>query len=278
MINEDAIAAIKRQRAERLANLQSSGGWLSLVGLEWLKPGANTIGRDTGNDITLTEGPGRFGKIDLNDEGRVFIEFPPDSPALVDGQRIDRAELRDDNHLQPTEVTFGSMRLFLIERSGRKALRIEDDQASERLQFKGLDYFPIDLSWQVEAQWEAFLEPKSIEILSVIGTVETARLPGRAVFIRDGQSHQLLPMQETPDSLFFVFADLTSAKETYGGGRYLDTAMPSGDTIRLDFNLARNPPCAFTPYATCPLAPPENRLNLRVTAGEKNYGHGDERE
>jgi uncharacterized protein (DUF1684 family) len=274
-IAADDTASVTKARAERLAALTAPDGWLSLIGLEWLQPGANRIGSAADNDIVLKAGPAHLGTITLDDNGSATIELAKNSGALVDGREVERATLVDDSpgH-KPTEVRFGSAQFFVIARDGRKALRVKDENAETRTHFLGLDYFAIDPSWRVVADWVPFDPPHELEIGSVLGTIDKEKVPGKAVFTRDGQTFELYPIQEEPNSLFFVFADRTSGKETYGAARFLDTPLAKNGKLVLDFNEARNPPCAFTPYATCPLAPPENRLDVRITAGEKNYrGH-----
>jgi uncharacterized protein (DUF1684 family) len=270
--SDDLTATVQKARAERLAALTAPDGWLSLIGLEWLQPGANRIGSATDNDIVLKAGPAHLGTITLDDSGTATIELAKNSGALVDGREVERATLMDDapGHT-PTEVRFGTAHFFIIARDGRKALRVKDENAETRTHFVGLDYFDIDPSWRVVADWVPFDPPHELEIGSVLGTIDKEKVPGKAVFKRDGQTFELYPIQEEPDSLFFVFADHTSGKETYGAARFLDTPLAKDGKLVLDFNQARNPPCAFTPYATCPLAPPENRLDVRITAGEKNY-------
>ncbi|MET0618478.1 MAG: DUF1684 domain-containing protein [Luteibacter sp.] len=269
-------AAVEKARAARLETLKAPAGWLSLIGLEWLQPGANRVGSAADNDIVLKAGPPHLGVVTLDDSGAVTIELARDSGALVDGREVQRATLVDDggNGGKATEVRFGSANFFVIARDGRKALRVKDENAETRTHFLGLDYFPIDPSWRIEAQWVPFDPPHELEIGSVLGTIDKEKVPGKAVFTRDGHTYELFPIQEEPDSLFFVFADRTSGKETYGAARFLDTPLAKDGKLVLDFNEARNPPCAFTPYATCPLAPPENRLDLRITAGEKKYAGG----
>ncbi|SKB96260.1 DUF1684 domain-containing protein [Luteibacter sp. 22Crub2.1] len=271
-------AAVEKVRASRLETLKAPAGWLSLIGLEWLQPGANRVGSAADNDIVLKAGPAHLGVVTLDDTGNVTLEVARGSGVLVDGREVQRATLVDDggNGGKATEVRFGSANFFVIARDGKKALRVKDEKAETRTHFVGLDYFPVDPSWRVEAEWVPFDPPHEIEIGSVLGTIDKEKVPGRAVFTRDGHTYELFPIQEEPDSLFFVFADRTSGKETYGAARFLDTPLAKDGKLVLDFNEARNPPCAFTPYATCPLAPPENRLDVRVTAGEKKYagGHG----
>ena len=267
---------IEAWRAKRLERQQSPTGWLSLVGLEWLKPGRNTIGGAADNDIVLAKAPPRLGTLTLED-GRVSIELEADAAATIDGAKSLQAVLLDDSREQPTMVAFGSVSFYLVERSGRKGLRIKDSEAATRTGFSGLDNYPIDPSWRVEADWVAFDPPQSLGIPNVLGVIDTMPVPGKAVFERDGKRHELLPVLESADAkqLFFIFADRTSGKETYGAGRFLYAEPAQDGKVVLDFNRAYNPPCVFTPYATCPLAPPENRLSIAVHAGEKRYRSAD---
>jgi uncharacterized protein len=273
--SDDHVRAVEQARAARLAALTAPDGWLSLVGLEWLPQGTSRVGSASDNDIVLKAGPAHLGVLTLDESGTVTLQAAAGQGVQVDGREVQRAALVDDgNGRTPSLVTFGSAQFFVIERDGRKALRVKDAQAATRTGFLGLDYFPIDPSWRVVADWVPFDPPHELEIGSVLGTIDKEKVPGKAVFTHGGATYELLPIQEEPNTLFFVFADRTSGKETYGAARFLDTPLPTGGKLVLDFNLARNPPCAFTPYATCPLAPPENRLGVAVTAGEKKYrGH-----
>lgn len=263
---------VEKARAHRLDLLTAPGGWLSLVGFDWLREGENRIGRADDNDIVLRTGPDHLGTITMDADGGTVIAFASGVDASVDGGKVERAVLSDDapGH-RPSEVRFGTAQLFVILRDGRKAIRVKDSQAETRIAFEGLYYFPFDASWRVTADWVPFDPPYELELGTVIGTIEKERSPGKAVFTRDGRTFELYPYHETPDALFFVFGDLTGGKETYGAGRFLDTGLPRDGKLVLDFNEARNPPCSFTPYATCQLAPPENRLDVRVEAGELKY-------
>lgn len=276
--------SIEQWRADRVARLTAPDGWLSLVGLEWLKPGANRLGSASGNDIVLAGAPAYLGTLTLAGDGAMQLRLADGSGATVDGKAVHETALVDDQHASgqetPTTVAFGSSAFHVIDRDGRKALRVRNSQAPTRQHFAGLDYFPIDPDWRVVADWVPFVPAQQLQIGSVIGTIDSVEVPGKAVFQRDGHTYELLPYQEEPGGeLFFVMADRTSGKETYGAARFLYAALPDGGLARpghvvLDFNRLYNPPCAFTPFATCPLAPPENRLDLRVTAGEKKYRGG----
>jgi uncharacterized protein (DUF1684 family) len=266
---------IEQWRTDRVARLTAPDGWLSLIGLEWLHEGANRVGRSADNDIVLATGPAHLGTITLAADGSQRIALDKEAGATIDGKSVPEATLVDDVHAGaagPTLVRFGSASFYVIDRDGRKALRVKDPQAPTRAHFAGIDYFPIDPSWRIEADWVPFAPGHKLEIGSVIGTIEAVDVPGKAVFQHDGHTFELMPYQEEPGGeLFFVMADRTSGKETYGAARFLYAALPKDGKVVLDFNRLYNPPCAFTPFATCPLAPPENRLDMRVTAGEKKY-------
>lgn len=275
---------VEQWRADRVKKLTAPDGWLSLIGLEWLHEGANRIGSAADSDIVLKAGPAHLGTVTLAKDGSLHIALAPGSGATVDGKAVGEAALLDDMQASgaaaPTTVRFGNASFYAIDRDGRKALRVKDSDADARSHFLGIDYFPIDPSWRIVADWVPFDPPHDLQMGTVIGTIDTVKVPGKVVFRRDGHTYELLPYQEEPGgALFFVLADRTSGKETYGAARFLYAALPAGGVSRpgqvvLDFNEAYNPPCAFTPFATCPLAPPENRLDLAVTAGEKKYRGG----
>lgn len=268
--------SIEQWRAQRVARLTAPDGWLSLIGLEWLQEGANKVGSAADNDIVLQAGPAHLGVVTLDPAGHVQIKLAEHSGATIDGKAVREATLIDDVHVadkaSPTTVAFGEANFYVIDREGRKGLRVKDAKAPTRQRFLGIDYFPIDSSWRIVADWVPFDPPHDLQMGSVIGTIDTVKVPGKAVFTRDGHTYELLPYQEEPGGeLFFVLADRTSGHETYGAARFLYAALPANGKVVLDFNKAYNPPCAFTSFATCPLAPPENRLDLRIAAGEKKY-------
>jgi uncharacterized protein (DUF1684 family) len=242
---------IRKWRQDRESQLKSADGWLTLAGLFWLKEGPNTFGRDASNDIALTEGPARAGVVQFH-EGKTTYqgrEIKPDSPDFV---------------------AAGDLRLFVIHRGKRYGIRVKDKNSQVRREFTGLSYFPVDNAYRVEAR---FVEaPDRIPIPNILGDVEKLPSPGCAIFALHGRELKLYPVLEDRQ-LFFIFKDLTSGKETYPAGRFLDADLPKNGQVILDFNKAYNPPCAFTPYATCPLPPKQNHLPIRIEAGERRYGH-----
>lgn len=268
--------SVAQWRRERVAQLTQPDGWLSLVGLAWLQPGANSLGTAADNTVILPCGPAHLGVIHLTGAGAVQLTAQAGSVVLIDGMPMRVATLVDDVQAgagKPTLVSLGTLSFHVIDREGRKGLRIKDAQAASRTGFLGIDYFPIDPAWRVQADWVPADPDQTLEMATVIGTTEEYAVPGKLRFTRDGKDFEILPVLEVPGDkqYFVVFADRTSGKESYGAARFVYIDPPQAGKVILDFNRAYNPPCAFTAFATCPLAPPENRLDLRVTAGEKNY-------
>lgn len=275
MADADHARDVADWRTQRLERLRSPSGWLSLVGLDWLKPGRNTIGSAPDNDIVIPSAPARLGVVDWQG-GLVHITLA-DPSVTIDGVHAERATLLDDAHESPTTVAFGTTSFLLIDRGGRKGLRIKDSEAQTRTKFAGIEHFDSSPDWRIDARWIAFDPPRTLDIPNVLGTIDKMTVPGKAVFERDGQTYELMPVLESADArnLFFIFADATSGKQTYGGGRFVYADFARDGRVIVDLNKAYNPPCAFTRFATCPLAPPENRLGIAVTAGEKKYRGGE---
>ena len=269
------VKEIEAWRAARQERLKSPSGWLSLVGLDWLKPGVNTIGSGKGNDIVIAKAPPRLGSIEWNKD-TVRLTLNDGSGAQIDGKTSEGAELLGDDHEKPTIVSFGTVSFYRINRGDKVGLRIKDSEAETRSKFLGLDYFPVDPGWRVEAKWVPFDPPQSLGIPNVLGVIEQMPVPGKAVFEHDGKTLELMPVLEAEGSteLFYIIADRTSGKQTYGAARFIYSEMPRDGKVVIDFNKAYNPPCAFTPFATCPIAPPENRLSVAIEAGEKKYRGG----
>ncbi|HNC22856.1 MAG TPA: DUF1684 domain-containing protein [Opitutaceae bacterium] len=269
---DDFTKSVLAWREQRVAKLTSADGWLTLIGLHFLKTGDNTVGTAGDNSIVMAKGPAHLGTFTLDQNSAVRAVFEPGIDARVDGEEELSADIRDDRREHPSVITVGNLTILLIDRGGKKALRVKDSESERRTHFLGIDYFPIDPSWRIEADWVAFDKPREVPIKNVLGNTSNALVLGKAVFKRDGQTIELLPIQESPDGpLFFVISDQTSGKETYAAARFLYAAPPEDGKVILDFNRAQNPPCAFTPFATCPLPPKENQMTIAVTAGEKKY-------
>ncbi|MCF7689300.1 MAG: DUF1684 domain-containing protein [Cephaloticoccus sp.] len=273
--NDAYVQEVEEWRASRLARLTSTEGWLTLIGLHFLEPEESTVGRADDNKVKLAAGPDHLGTVTLEANGRVKLQVNPGLGTMVDGREVLSAELAPDISGKPTLVTCGTLSFYVIERGGKLALRVKDSAAERRTNFAGIDYYPIDPTWRIEARWETFDRPRRIKIANILGQESDAMVLGKAVFERAGRTLALLPIQESlGEPLFFIIADETSGKETYGAARFLYADPPAEGKVVLDFNKAVNPPCAFTPFATCPLPPAENVMKIAVTAGEKDY-HGE---
>lgn len=264
-------------RDQRKAGLLKPDGWASLTGLHWITPGSHYVGSDADNGIQLTMGPDHLGMIRLDDGVLRFV--PEDGVALtLDGEPLTGAAVlrTDDDPAGPSEIGFdeGKGRATPIRRGDRIALRVRHADAPTRTGFHGLDYWPADPGWQVTGNWVPNPAGQTIEVANIIGTTDEVPNPGAIEFERDGVTHRIEALDEGGEELFLVFADRTNGHGSYGAGRFLYVPKPDADGhVVVDFNRSYNPPCAFTAFATCPLPPPENRLDLAIAAGEKAYGH-----
>lgn len=270
---DDHAKSIEAWRAARVARLTAPDSWLTLVGRHLLAPGDNSLGTESDNSIRLAVGPPYLGTVTLAADGTLTLTPAPSAFLAADGVPVHRPVPLVWQGDAPTRVTFGTANFHVMRRGEGLYLRVRDTEAASRMHFAGLDYFPIDPAWRIEAAWVPFDPVRQVGITNMIGVTEPAPVPGKAVFTRDGHTVELLPIDEGGEDLFFVLTDLTAGEETYGASRFLyaPKPKPGETTIILDFNRLQNPPCAFTAFATCPLPPKENRLPFRVTAGEKNY-------
>jgi hypothetical protein len=266
---------LEEWKAKRLASLKSEDGWLSLIGLFWLKEGENRFGSDPAGEIVLPDGkaPQHAGTLRLA-AGKVTLEANPDAKITSKGQPVTTLELQSDEKGEPTLLETGSLSFNVVKRGERLGLRVRDRENPARAAFKGTDYYPADRKWVVGARFEPYDPPKQVPILNVLGMETDETSPGTLAFEVDGRPYKLEALKEAGSEQFFIiFADQTNRKETYGAGRYLYADPPDrAGRVTLDFNRAYSPPCAFTKYATCPLPPRQNRLPLRVEAGERYLG------
>jgi uncharacterized protein (DUF1684 family) len=260
---QDAVVAIDNWlawRQVRHAELAGPDSWLGLAGLFWLEPGLNSVGSAEGSVVLLPGGPAYLG--DLSWQSGQVTWRPAGGEAR---------QLQTDIAGQPTVVDFQNWSFFPVDRENRIAVRLRDRDWAARLSFKGLDYFDYDPAWQIEAECQPLSPPIRMEVPNVSGDLKVVEVSHQAVFEVAGQTVTLLPMAVSDKEVFFVFRDRTSGKETYGAGRFLKADPTVNRKIRLNFNYAYNPPCAFTAFATCPLPPPENWLPFAVPAGEQKW-------
>lgn len=270
----DHAAGVMKWRAQRLARLTAEDGWLTLVGLLWLKPGQNSFGRAPGNAIALdhsqlADTAGTF----VLAEDQVRFDAAADAGITRDGKPVRSVSMNPDTSGAPTILSSGTLRFLIIERAGRLGVRVRDVAHPLRTQFAGLDYFPIDVRWALRARFHPYVPAKRIPIVNVLGMVDDMESPGYLTFAAAGKEWRLDALLESAGSedLFLMFADGTSGRETYGAGRFMYVPLPVNGEVPVDFNLAYNPPCAFNEFATCPLPPRQNRLKLEIDAGERTY-------
>jgi uncharacterized protein (DUF1684 family) len=264
-------------RAHRLETLRAETGWLSLVGLYWLHEGENRFGSDAKNDLVLPAStPPNAGSLFLED-GKVRVVAKPGAGVTLDGAALgEHRDLKSDDQPKPDQLRVADVMFYVIRRSGRVGVRAKSPNSPARTGFRGLDYFPADEKYRVTAELVRSDKPRQIRVASIIGTTELMTVPGTLKFSLDGRELTVDPVLEGDDAreLFIIFRDATAAKETYPAGRFLYADLPKDGKVVLDFNRAFNPPCAFTPYATCPVPPKQNVLPVRIEAGEKRYaGH-----
>ena len=258
-------------RAAREARLTSEKGWLTLVAKVWLAPGRYRIGSAPDCEITLPQdkAPASVGTVTL-ENGLVRLDADPSALLHARGARVTSLAMRSDAEAEPDEVKLGSLTLELIRRGDALAIRVRDSQSEARRTFPGIPAYAVDPAFRVVARFEAFSAERNVVFDDSDGRPQPYVAPGIAVFEIGNTACRLLPVFESDRKrLFVLFADPTNHDDTYGSGRFLYAPLPELGRIVLDFNKAFNPPCAFTPYAVCPLPPPDNRLPIRVEAGEK---------
>jgi uncharacterized protein (DUF1684 family) len=261
------VQSFEKWKAEQIDDLKQN--WLPLAGLYWLKPGANSFGMAPDNAVVFSKGPAHAGEFDL--EGKdVTIKLVPDARATLGGAPLTTAKLAPDVSGHASLVEMGTLRFHVIVRGERVGIRVKDRESAAVANFKGLIFYPLDLNYRVTATWEPPDGKKTIDVPNVLGDVTSVPVAGTVVFKINGQEQRLTALGGDPSTgLSFVFNDLTGKSDTYPGGRFLDSEPVVNGTVILDFNRAYNPPCAVTPYATCPLAPKENRLGIAIPVGEK---------
>ena len=262
---------IERWRQKRLETLKADDGWLTVSGLFWLKPGETRIGSDPSNDVLLpARTPSSLGTLAVTDD-KAFFHPEPGTNVTRNGTPFAGGEIHSDADLHPDTLAVGDVKLILIKRGRRLALRLKDNQSPLRASFAGLRWYPPRAEWRIEAKFVAAPAPTRLVLDTIVGESEAEDSPGFVTFDREGKVYQLQAIGQKDGSLWFVFRDKTSGRTTHGGARQLYADPPKDGVVVLDFNKAMNLPCAYIPYATCPLAPPQNRLSLAVEAGELKF-------
>ena len=261
------LESFEKWKAELVDDLKQR--WLVLAGLFWLKPGASAFGTAEDNAIIIPSGPAHAGSFHL-ENGKVSVEFRTEAQAKIDGKVVSSANLENDENGRPTVIEMGSLQIYVIRRGQRLGIRVRDMNSSAVRLYRGPVFFPLDMDYRVTATFSPADGKKTVDVPNVLGEVTPTPSPGEVHFKLKGRELTLTALSGDPArGISFVISDLTSKTDTYPGGRFLDTDPVVNGKVVLDFNRAYSPPCAVTPYATCPLAPKENRLPVAIYAGER---------
>jgi hypothetical protein len=267
--------SVEKWRHDYEAQLTSDSGWLTISGLFWLHEGENRFGSDPLNDIVLpASAPAQAGTIDFH-VGKSTVHIHSGVTATINGKPVESADLRPDN--PQDRLVLGDLTLFVHASGDRFAIRMKDKHSPLLKSFTGLNWFPVDQSYNITARFIPYDAPKQFDSQNVLGDPIKMDIIGFVLFTLRGQEYRLEAEANSDGTLFIVFRDLTSSKFTYPASRFLDTDVPkdgpNGKAVQLDFNKAYNPPCAYNPYTTCPVPLPANRLRVEIPAGEKLYKH-----
>jgi uncharacterized protein (DUF1684 family) len=270
------IAAVNQWHADRIQELKAPDGWLNLEGLFWLHKGKNTFGNHKNADCHYTHPnfPAELGSF-IYEGDSVLWQNGASKTIYINKQAT--APLKTykvfDASEKAARMDYSHFSWVVIKREDKIGIRFRNLKAKTLLQFKGIQRFPVQSELKLKAK---LVQPEQnfLMITNIIGQTTASKNAGKLVFEKEGKTHSLDVIDEGGPNLFIVFADQTSGVSTYGAGRFIEIPKPDslGNT-EIDFNNAYNPPCAFTAFATCPLPPKQNRLALKIEAGEKNYGH-----
>ena len=275
---EDFVKEEMKWRKERDKSMRSRTSWLTIAGLYWLEEGENTFGTDRANKVVLPPGsaPSFCGKFIL-EEGKVKVAATEGISLTIDNEKIEEKVLTGDDERKPDILELNDLRMWIIKRGELYAIRMRDFNAPSYKKYEGLDFFPPNQKFRIEGDFFPYDEEKIIEVTTVAGTKAEMASPGYVTFVMSGEEWRLeaFKADEKNTRLFIIFKDLTNGEETYEKGRFMETDVLEKGKVDLNFNRAYNPPCNYTPYATCPVPPPEeNWLKVRIEAGEKAYPGG----
>ena len=264
---------IQQWRAMKYDELVRENGWLALAGLFWLNEGRNLVGSNPMCEIILPErAPTFLGVVEF--KGKIIrLNVAEGVRVKVNGRLVEKAILKSSKEPKPSFITWSeTLRMVVHEHAGSPAIRIWDNERKERFALPPLKWFPINRHFRIPARYTRYKKSQVLEHPDTFGEMVEARIDGVVTFRFEGKTYKL-DVSETKDhSLFIKFRDLTSEKESYPPSRYYYTEPVKDGKVVLDFNYAYSPPCAFTEYATCIFAPPQNNLPFRVEAGEMYRG------
>jgi uncharacterized protein (DUF1684 family) len=266
----DPDAAVRQWREKHEVDYRRD--FVSIAGLHELKPGPNSAGSASTNDVVLPPStPATVGRFVLT-AGGVRFEPAAGAPVLLRGQPVTTPiDLRDDRTRDTDELVIGDVRIVVHMSGDNRTIRVRDPNGPLARGFAGFTWFPIDADYRVTGRFIKDARPERRKVLNTYGDADEYLTEGVVEFTLEGQTLRLRPFTTRPGRLYFVFRDASSGQETYETARFLYADLRDDGTTVLDFNMAYNPPCAFNPYTTCPIPLRENRLPVKVLAGEKAY-------
>ena len=274
-LDQEYLREMDEWKSKRIENLKSETGWLNLAGLFWLVEGENSFGSASDNKIIFPESAAEHFGIILKSGDSISILVNENVKIIVDEVPIRKMHLKTDRSDYTTIMEWESFTWFIIKRESGYAIRLRDFKNPNIDKLQSIPSYPISSEWIKTAEYIPFEVSQQVEVANMVGGTDSYEVPGKIVFKHKRKSYELLPFK-AGKGFFIIIGDLTSAIETYASGRYMYVDAPDeNNNLSLDFNKAYNPPCAFTEFATCPLPPEENRLDLAITAGEKGVHLGD---
>lgn len=268
--DQDYEATLLRWRAKKYDDLVRENGWLALAGLYWLNEGRNLIGANPMCEVVLPERAPTFLGV-VHWQGKTArLTVAEGVRVKVNGKSAKKAILKSTKEAKPSFVTWNDdLRLVLHFHADKPAIRIWDNQRPQRFALPPLKWFPINLDFHLPAKYTRYPDLRQTQSTDTFGDLVDERIDGHVTFKYQGIQYKLNVTETKEHKLFIKFRDQTSGRETYPPTRYYYTEpVGSNGRVVVDFNFAYSPPCAFTEYATCIFAPPQNHLPFRVEAGE----------
>ncbi len=269
------VDEVLKWRAAHEDRFRSPTGWLALTGHFWLDEGNNLVGSRQDCTVQLPKDAAKevVGKFRMHGD-KIWLDAEPDSQLLADGKQVTSLEL-PINGLVPEsdcaiELKVGErLKLQLVRRVGRYAVRVRDRESPTLTAFQGKTWFEVDPQYRLKAKYVP--QAKKLQITNIKGDTVESQFSGSLEFQWQGQTLTLDVIQESPDSLFVIFKDRTSGRTTYGAGRFVDVDLPADESghVVLDFNKTYSPPCAWSTHTLCPVPPKQNHLPIEIQAGEK---------
>jgi uncharacterized protein (DUF1684 family) len=268
--NDAVVEQIEAWRAQHEESYTRD--WVTIEGLHFLKPGTQSAGSAPDNDVVLIAAlPEHLGSFTVASD-QVSFQPAAGAPITINGATPASTTVLRDDGADEGDVIEANGASVVVHRSGmRLSLRVRDPNGGRARAFQGFEWFPISRDYRVLGRFVADAKPRTLPVVNTFGDVDAYQTEGVVELTLNGETVRLRPFTTEPGRFYYVFNDASSGNETYAAARFLYSDLRSDGTTVLDFNEAYNPPCSFNPFTTCPIPLPENRLPIKVLAGEKKY-------